>query len=89
MSGTVQANDGTMLPLDSIPVEIDYSGSFVSKMTVEYQGKIFVQTFTNDGTNIIYISGWELNTLPPSDEIMIDQSGNIMTDQSGVIMVSQ
>jgi hypothetical protein len=68
MSSTVQANDGTMLPLDSIPLAIIYSGSFVSTITVEYVANstgvksYFVQTFTNNGTNITGISGWILGS---------------------------
>ena len=58
MSETVQANDGTMLPLDSITNTIAYSGSFVSTITVNYQGNTYVQTFTNNGTNITVISNW-------------------------------
>lgn len=58
MSGTVQANNGTMIPLDSVAQEIAYSGDFVSTITVEYAGETYVQTFLNDGTNITNISGW-------------------------------
>lgn len=58
MSETVQASDGTQLPLDSLPVAIAYSGSFVSTMTVNYEGNSYVQTYTNNGTNITAISNW-------------------------------
>jgi hypothetical protein len=58
MSETVQANNGAMLPLDSLQTQIVYSGDFVSTITVVYQGITYVQTFLNDGTNITSISGW-------------------------------
>lgn len=46
------------LPLDSLQQSIGWSGGFVSTITVVYQGVTFIQTFTNDGTNIIAISQW-------------------------------
>ncbi len=59
MSETVTAtNNGASIPLDSLPQTFAYSGSFVSTITVVYQGITYVQTFTNDGTNITAISGW-------------------------------
>jgi hypothetical protein len=58
MSGTVQANNGTQIPLDSVELVIAYSGNFVSTITVVYAGDTYVQTFTNNGTNITQISGW-------------------------------
>lgn len=58
MSETVQANDGAMLPLPSLPITFTYDGAFVATMTVVYAGSTYVQTFTNDGTNITDISGW-------------------------------
>lgn len=61
MSETVQASDGAMLPLDSIPATFTYSGSFVSTITVPYAGNTYTQTFTNNGTNITHISGWIKN----------------------------
>jgi hypothetical protein len=58
MSSTVQANDGAMLPLDSIPAVFAYSGQFISTITVVYAGSTYVQTFTNNTVNITNISGW-------------------------------
>jgi len=89
MSETVQANDGTMLPLASLAQDFIYSGSFLSTITVAYAGNTYVQTFLNDGTNIIYCSNWQLTNTPPDGEIMVDQSGNVMTDQSGNVMITQ
>jgi hypothetical protein len=65
MSSTVNANDGTMLPLDSLPTVLTYDGAFVATMSVVYSNnlgveKTYTQTFTNDGTNITDISGWEV-----------------------------
>lgn len=58
MSGTVQASDGTQLPLDSIPGTITYSGSFVSTIVVSYEGNTYTQTFSNNGTVITGFSNW-------------------------------
>lgn len=60
MSETVQASDNTMLPLDSLTQTLTYAGSFINTITVEYHGNIYVQTFTNDGTNVTVISNWVL-----------------------------
>lgn len=58
MSDTVQGSDGAQIPLDSCPQTFAYSGSFISTITVVYAGNTYVQTFTNNGTNITAISGW-------------------------------
>lgn len=89
MSETVQANDGAMLPLASLAAQLVYSGSFISTITVIYANNTYVQTFLNDGTNIIYISGWINSSAPQGQQVMVDQSGNIMVDQAGDIMVTQ
>ena len=49
---------GTPLPLGDLPVTLAYSGSFISSLTVQYYNNTYVQTFTNNGTNITSISGW-------------------------------
>lgn len=89
MSETVQANDGAMLPLSSLAQQISYVGGFVSQITVLYADQTYIQTFLNDGTNIIYISGWSNTSFPPAQQVMTDESGNVMTDESGQIMVTQ
>jgi hypothetical protein len=89
MSETVQANDGAMLPLSSLAQQFTYSGTFVSTITVLYQGNTYVQTFLNDGTNITYISGWVNGSAPQAQQVMTDESGNIMTDEDGNIMVTE
>ena len=58
MSSTVTASDGTMIPLDSVEQDFAYSGSLLTTITVVYQGKTFVQTFTYSGSNVATISGW-------------------------------
>lgn len=59
MSETVTTiPDGTALPLDSLPITLAYSGTFVSTITAVYRGNTYVQTFVNNGTNITSISGW-------------------------------
>jgi hypothetical protein len=92
MGATVQANDGTMIPLDSTPQEFMYDGDFISTITVQYAGKTFVQTFENDGTNIIYISNWVYTPIPPGGEIMVTEgaNGEVMTEEDGTtIMVTE
>lgn len=58
MSETVQASDGTPIPLDSVTQAITYSGDFVTAITVIYEGHTYVQTFTNNGEQITQISNW-------------------------------
>ncbi len=60
MSETVQATDGTMLQLSSMATTLTWSGDFVQTITVTFPngGPSYVQTFTNNGTNIIAISQW-------------------------------
>lgn len=58
MSGTVQASDGAMLPLDSLAQTITYDGTIVLTVTVVYQGNTYVQTFANNGTSITSQTGW-------------------------------
>lgn len=58
MSATVQADNGTQLPLDSVEQSFTYDGDFVETITAIYAGTTYVQTFENDGTNITNISGW-------------------------------
>ncbi len=60
MIETVLASDGTQLPLAQLEQSFAYSGDFVSTITVEYVGNTYVQTFTNNGTNITNITGWVL-----------------------------
>ncbi len=58
MSETVQASDGAMLPLSSLAQALTYSNSFVSTITVTYQGNTYVQTIINNGTHVTSVSGW-------------------------------
>ena len=89
MGQTVQANDGAMLPLDSLAQQFVYSGSFISTITVQYAGSTYVQTFLNNGTDITYISGWINAAYPVGAMPMTNQAGVLMVDQSGDIMVTQ
>jgi hypothetical protein len=85
MSGTVQANDGAMLPLDSLPITLAYSGSFVSTITTVYQGNTYVQTFTNNGTNITEISGWiNSNFFPPGSDIVAEDGSTQIVSEGGL-----
>jgi len=58
MSTIVTASDGTQIDLDNVTQAFAYSGGFISTITIVYAGKTFVQTFTNNGTNITNISNW-------------------------------
>lgn len=60
MIETVLASDGTQLPLAGLEQVFAYGGGFVATITVVYIGNTYVQTFTNDGTNITEITGWIL-----------------------------
>lgn len=48
----------TPIPVNSLTQEFTYSGGFVTTASVSYLTNTYVQTFTNDGTNITLISGW-------------------------------
>jgi len=89
MSETVQANDGAMLPLSSLPTQLFYDGDFISKISVIYADRTYYQTFLNDGTNIIYISGWVTDDAPQAQQVMITENDEIMLDENGNIMVTQ
>lgn len=89
MSETMIANDGKQVPVSDLAAQFVYSGAFVSTITYLYQGKTYVQTFLNDGTNIIYISGLVTDSAPQAQQVMTDESGNIMVDESGNIMVTE
>ena len=60
MIETVLASDNTQLPLAQLEQVFSYVGGFVDTITVQYVGNTYVQTFTNDGTNITEITGWVL-----------------------------
>ena len=49
---------GTPLPVSSLPQTFTYFGGFLTTITVSYYDNTYVQTLTNDGTNITVISGW-------------------------------
>ena len=55
---TVQGSNGTLLPMDSLAQVFAYNGDFLETITVVYEGTSYIQTFTNDGTNITAISKW-------------------------------
>lgn len=89
MGATVQANDGAMLPLDSLAQEFEYDGTFIASISVNYAGVQYVQTFTNDGVNIIYISGWESVNVEPAGQPMYTEGGDIMLTEDGQIMITE
>jgi hypothetical protein len=56
MSSTVTASNGKALPLDDLPLTLTFDGAFIETITTIYDGITYVQTYTNDGTNITGIS---------------------------------
>ena len=84
-----QANDGAMLPLDCLAQQLTYSGGFISQIQVQYQGNIYDQTFVNDGTNIIYISGWNNPDYPASEILMSTEGGDMMLTEDGNLMIME
>ena len=56
MSSTVTGSNGVQIPLDSVPLVFTYDGDFVETISCVYRGLTYIQTFTNDGTNITNIS---------------------------------
>lgn len=60
MIETILADDGVQLPLAQLTQTFAYAGGFVDTITVTYLTNDYVQTFTDDGTNITEISGWVL-----------------------------
>lgn len=53
-----QSPGSIQLPISDLAQVLTYSGNFISTITVVYQDVTYVQTFTNDGTNITDISQW-------------------------------
>lgn len=58
-ANTVQSSNGVALPIANLAIEFAYTGSFVTTATVVYAGITYVQTFTNNGTQITNVSQWE------------------------------
>ena len=59
MSETVTPlGSNVQLPVSSLEQVFTYDGDFVETITVVYAGVTYIQTFTNDGTNITNISQW-------------------------------
>jgi hypothetical protein len=90
MTATVTADDGTMLPVDSLPMFFAYSGNFISTITCYYAGKEFIKSFSNNGTDITYISNWQSQTPPvPGSEVMITEAGLVMITEQGSPMYTE
>ena len=48
------------IPFETLPQTFGYSGGFLTTITSVYQQYTYVQTFTNDGTDITSTTGWVL-----------------------------
>lgn len=62
MSETVQADNGVALPLTDLSSTLTWSGDFILTYTVVYRGLTYVQTFTNNGSQITSISPFEVQS---------------------------
>lgn len=56
MSGTVLATNGVSLPLGDLAQTLTYDGALVATCSVVYNHITYVQTFTNNGTQITGVS---------------------------------
>lgn len=59
MAGTVQATNGVALPLANLAMAFTYDGAFLATSVVTYNGIIYTQTFTNNGTQYTGNSPYE------------------------------
>lgn len=61
VAGGVLASDGTLVPVDSLPQALGYDGSSnLTSATVNYDGKVYIQTLTYTGSNLTGVSEWVL-----------------------------
>ncbi len=59
MSDTITPfGGGVQIPLESLAQTFVYVGNFLSTITIVYNNITYIQTFTNNGTNITAISQW-------------------------------
>jgi len=58
LSGSVIADNGVALPIDSLAQTLTYSAGLVSTSTVIYGGLTYVQTYTATAGYITGISQW-------------------------------
>ena len=58
MSDYVTASNGVQLELNALAKTLTYSGGLVTTQTVVFSGKTYVQTYTNNGTQITGVSQW-------------------------------
>jgi hypothetical protein len=50
--------NGIQVPIGDLVQTFTYSGSLIATITVAYQGKTFIQTYANNGTQVTSISQW-------------------------------
>ena len=89
MGATVTASNGVQLPIDSLPVTITYSGSFVSTMTTIYAGIVYVQTFTNNGTDVTAFSNWVAQVPPVITYMQTESGGFRMITEDNKSMITE
>lgn len=88
MGATVTASNGAQLPIDSLSVNVVYSGSFVSTMTTQYSGTTYVQTFTNDGTHITAWTNW-VAQVPVVTYMQTESGGYTMITEDNNLMITE
>ena len=89
MGITVTASNGAQLPIDSLSITIAYSGSFVSTMTTTYANVVYIQTYTNDGTNITAVSNWVAQVPPVVTTMTTESGGFTMITENNNIMITE
>lgn len=89
MGATVTASNGAQLPIDSLPVSITYSGSFVSTMTTTYAGIVYIQTYSNDGTHITSFTNWVAQVPPVTTFMQTESGGFTMITEDNNLMITE
>ena len=57
-SGTSKADDGVILPLESLAKSYGYSGGNLTTITVSHNGETYVKTLTYTGDKLTATSVW-------------------------------
>ena len=80
--------NGMSLPVDSLPFTMTYSGSIVATITVHYAGITYINTFTNNGTQITGSSGY-IAQVPviaylqaENNDQLISENGNLLIGEA-------
>lgn len=55
----VIANDGVLLPVESLEQTLTYTGDLISTISVSFGSEVYIQTYTYTSGNVTSISQWE------------------------------